>query len=131
MDVTGRIGCTTSGADCVGSAIVGAGIDRMVVSGRVTPGFGARRTLSPATGAEADRAEKTRAISISAVGSRGEKLYSKRRPLFRAGRTGDDPARGGSRRIAAHEKSHAFRLDWPDHACDPGPSSFCAEQHRH
>jgi len=107
MDVTGRIGCTTSGADFGGSEIVGAGIDRIVVSGRVPPDFGARRTLSPARDAEADRAEKSRAISISAVGSRGEKLYSKRRPLFRAGRRGDDPTRGGSRRIAAHRKSHA------------------------
>lgn len=80
--MTGRIGNTTSGADCVGSAIVGAGIGRMVVSGRVALDFGAGRTLSAATDADADRAEKTRAISIFAVGSRGEKLYSKRRPLF-------------------------------------------------
>jgi len=86
MDVTGRIGSTTSGADCVGSAIVGAGIDRIVVSARLAADFGAIRTLSPATDAEADKAEKTRAISIIAVGSRGEKLYSKRRPLFHAGR---------------------------------------------
>ena len=86
LDVTGRIGSTTSGADCVGSAIVGSGIDRSVVSGRVALDFGATRTLSAATGAETDRAEKIRAISISAVGSRGEKLYSKRRPLFHVGR---------------------------------------------
>ena len=86
MDVTGRIGSTTSGADCVGSAMVGAGIDRIVVSGRVAPDFGETRTLSPATDADTDRAEKTRAISIIAVGSRGEILYSKRRARFRAAR---------------------------------------------
>ena len=86
IDVTGRIGSTTSGADCVGSEIVGAGIDRSVVSGRAAFDFDATRTLSAATGAEADRAEKIRASSISAVGSRGEKLYSERRPRFRAGR---------------------------------------------
>ena len=86
MEVTGRIGSTTSGADCVGSAMVGAGIDRIVVSARVAPDFGATRTLSPATDAETVRAEKTRAISIIAVGSRGEILYSKRRARFHAAR---------------------------------------------
>jgi hypothetical protein len=70
----------------VGSAIVGAGFDRSVVSARGAFDFDAPRTLSAASGAETDRAEKSRAISISAVGSRGEKLYSGRRLLFHPGR---------------------------------------------
>jgi len=86
MGATGRTGSATSGADSAGSAIVGAGFGSSVVSGRVAFGFEAPRTLSAATGAEADRAEKINASSISAVGSRGEKLYSERRRLFRVGR---------------------------------------------
>ena len=67
IDVTGRIGSTTSGADWVGMAIGGAGVVRSVVSGRAEPGLTATRTLSPA-GDLANTAVTTKASSIIAVG---------------------------------------------------------------
>jgi len=82
MVVTLRIGRATSGAGCAGFAIVGAGSVRSVVSGRTDPGLAAARTLSAAIGDEAARAVTSRASSIVAVGSRGERLYAERGPLF-------------------------------------------------
>jgi len=82
MVVTLRIGRATSGAGCGGFAIVGAGSVRSVVSGRTDPGLAAARTLSAAIGDEAARAVTSRASSIVAVGSRGERLYAERGPLF-------------------------------------------------
>ena len=82
MVVTLPSGRTTSGAGDAGFAIVGAGSVRSVVSGRTDPDLAAARTLSAAIGDEAARAVTSRASNIEAVGSRGERLYAERGPLF-------------------------------------------------